>query len=233
MQTTEELAYYFVHQITQSRVGIEARIGSAMASIPKLLEKGWTLQAIKDELDLFAQTYPQVVLNVYHMDEIMAKKEPPNNLMEPFVFYYHNQLREVSPPTMIRRDENGKLVRVSNPFYLEMKKCYSMQDLLDYWYKQMGITPNDHMVRQDEGKFKYILGNYTLDEVLFAIDAARTIRKEKQVRPLRNAFELDKYIEDGREFIKAKENAHKSQGINREVKRHDGTEYYGSGHPYN
>jgi hypothetical protein len=225
MQSAEELAQYFVYQITQSRVGIEARIGSAMQAIPQLLEKGWTLYDIKNQLDQFARTYPQVAVNIYHIGEIMDKIEPPNNLMEPDVFYYHNQLRVTSAPTRIRKDETGKMVRVSEPFFLEMKKCYSMKDLMNYWYEQMGITPNDHMVRQDEGKFKYILGNYTIDEVLFSIDAARAIRRDLQVRPLRNAFELDKYIEDGRQFIKQKENAHKMQGINREVKKEDGTEY--------
>lgn len=225
MQSVEELAQYFVYQITQSRVGIEARIGSAIASIPKLLERGWGLKEIKEQLDQFAWTYPQVALNIYHIGEIMDKIEPPNNLMEPDVFYYHNQLRVVSAPTRIRRDDAGRLVRVAEPFYLEMKKCFSMKELLNYWYKQMNIVPNDHMVRQDEGKFKYILGNYTIDEVLFSIDAARSIRKDLMVRPLRNAFELDKYIEQGREFLKAKENTHKMQGINREVKKENGTSY--------
>jgi hypothetical protein len=226
MQSIEELAYYFVHHITQAKVGVEARIRSALASIPKLLERGWTLQEIKQELDQFAYDYPQLVTNVYHIDEIMSKKEPPNNLIEPDVFYYHNALREVSPPTRIIKDPvTGQFIRQSQPFYLEIKKRFTMQDLLNYWYTQMEITPNEHMIRQDEGKFKYILSNYTLDEVLFAIDAAKTIRKERQLRPLRNAFELDKYIEDAREFIRAKENVHKMQGINREFKRNS-TSYY-------
>src|SRR5690606_7576633 len=108
----------------------------------------------------------------------------------------------------------GELVRESTAFFLEMKNCFTMKDLTNYWYERMGIVPDDHMMRQDEGKFKYILGNYTLDEVMFAIDAARVARKERQLRPLRNAFELDKYIEDGREFMKAKENIHRSEGIN-------------------
>lgn len=220
MQSIEELAYYFVHRITQAQVGLEARINSAMQAIPQLLEKGWTLIEVKERLDQFAVNYPQIVMNVYHIDEIMAKQEPPNNLMQPDIFYYHNSLREVSMPTRIVKDpETGQLVRKSEPFYLEMKKRFSMQDLLNYWYSQMGITSTDHMVRQDEGKFKYILGNYTLDEVLFAIDASRAIRKEKSLKLLRNAFELDKYIEEGREAIRAKQNTHKMQGINREFKK--------------
>jgi hypothetical protein len=232
MKSAEELAHYFVHYITQSRVGIESRINSALLSIPKLIERGWELVEIKQELDQFARTYPQVALNVYHMDEIMAKIEPPNNLMEADIFYYHNALREISPPTRIRKNEEGDFVRETIPFYLEMKTCFSMNDLLNYWYEQMSISPNAHMVRQDEGKFKYILGNYTIDEVLFCIDVSKILRKERQQQMLRNAFDLEKFIEEAREFMKAKENTHKMQGINRVVKRSDLVEY-GSGHKYN
>lgn len=227
MQSVEELAHYFVHYITQSRIGVESRINSAMTSIPMLLDKGWSLIEIKQELDQFAHDYPQVVQNIYHIGEIMDKKEPPNNLLEPDVFYYHGELRNMSqPPKIVKDPHTGKFVRQSEPFYLEMKTRYTMQELLNYWYTQQGITPNEHMIRQDEGKFKYILGNYTLDEVLFTIDASNVLRKERQLKPLRNAFELDKYIEDGREFIRKKENVHKIQGINREFRRDHTTTYH-------
>lgn len=220
LETVEELAYYFVHTITQAKVGIKGRINSAITSIQQLLEDGWTLDEIKYELDEFAKMYPQIVVNIYHIEEIMGQKVAPNNLIEPDVFYYHNILRNVSGPTRIKRDpETGKLIRYSEPFYLEIKKRFTLKDLLDYWYKQMEIIPNEHIVRQDEGKFKYLLSNYTLDEILFAIDVAKAIRREMQLRPLRNAFELDKYIEEARALIKEKENVHRLQGINREFKR--------------
>lgn len=220
MENTQELANYFVYRITQSAVGVEARINSALTSIAKLVDKGWSLYEIKVELDQFAQDYPQIVTNIYHLEEIMGKKEQPNNLMERDVFYYHSELRQMSsPPKIVRDPETDKMVRISQPFYLEIKSRYTMQELMNYWYDQMSITPNDHMLRQDEGKFKYILENYTLDEVLFCIDVSKIIRFERQLRPLRNAFELEKYIEDAREFIQNKENIHKVQGINREFRR--------------
>lgn len=65
-----------------------------------------------------------------------------------------------------------------------------------------------------------MLGNYTVDELLFMIDVAKVQRKEKQLRTLRNAFELEKYLEEARDFIQRKENIHKVTGINREIKRH-------------
>lgn len=227
MESVQELAHYFVYQITQARVGIEGRIKSALSSLPALIERGWSLYEIKVELDQFARDYPQVATNIYHIGEIMDKKEPPNNLMETDLFYYHSELRIMSAPPTIRKDaETGKLVRYSEPFYLEMKQRYTMQELMDYWYKQMEITPNEHMIRQDEGKLKYILGNYTLDEVLFAMDVSKALRVERQQRPLRNLFELDKYIEDARDSLLKKQNIHKVQGINREFRREHTTTYH-------
>ncbi len=220
MKDAYELATYFVNQITEATIGIEARVNSALASIPALIDRGWTLEEIKKELDQFKLDYPKIATNVYHIDEIMNKKEPPDNIMEPDVFYYHSELRRMSSVPVIKRDPvTEKMVRFSEPFYLEMKNRYTMKDLMAYWYKEMGIEPNEHMIRQDEGKFKYILGNYTLDEVLFSIDVSKIIRKEQQIRPLRNAFELDRYMEDAREFIQKKKNTHKVEGINREFRR--------------
>jgi hypothetical protein len=224
MQNAEELAHYFVYYITQSRVGVEARIQSALSSIQGLTNKGWSLYEIKQELEQFAKDYPQVVQNIYHIGEIMDKKEPPSNILEPDVFYYHGELRNMpKPPKLVKDKKTGEYIRHSEPFFLEIKPRYSMQELLNYWYEQQAIKPTEHMIRQDEGKFKYILGNYNLDEILFSIDAANVIRKEQTLKPLRNAFELDKYIEHARELIAKKQNAHKMQGINREFRRD--TEY--------
>lgn len=221
MQTVEELANYFVHYITQARFSIEARTNSAISAIRVLLDKGWTLHDIKEELDSFSRTYPQIVITLYHVEEIMKTKEPPNNLLHPDSFYYHNILREVPPPPTLKMDpQSGKMVRIEHDFYLEMKKRFTLQELLDYWYTQMNIVPNEHMIKQDEGKFKYMLGNYTVDELLFMIDVAKVQRKENQLRPLRNAFELEKYIEEARDFLQRKENTHKVAGINREIKRY-------------
>ncbi|MCD7910927.1 hypothetical protein KC480_05230 [Bacillus velezensis] len=227
MNTIQELANYFVYHITKSNLGVEGRIKSAETSIPKLLDKGWSLEEIKYHLDLFACTYPQIVTNLYHIDEIMNQIEPPNNLMEKDIFYYHSELRIMSsPPKIIRDKQTGKLIRQTEDFYLEMKRRYTLQDLMNYWYKKMAIQPTEHIMRQDEGKFKYILEHYTLDEILFSIDAAVVLRKERQQKLLRNAFELDKYIEDAREFIRRKENTHKMGGINREFRKERAAAYH-------
>lgn len=228
----QQLAEYFVFHITKSSIGIDARIKRASDSIPKLISKGWTIPELKNALDQFSNTYPDIVRNVYHIDEIVGKMDPPNNLLEPDVFYYHNSLREVSPPPRLVKDSNGKIIRQEEPFYLEMKSSFTMKELLRHWYQQMEIRPHDDMIRRDEGGFKKILSNYTIDEILFAIDVAKTQRKEKQLRLLRNVFDLEKYIDEAREFIKEKKNTHKMSGINRVIRRESNSSYDRANYPY-
>jgi len=220
-----QLATWFVVSVNKAEANQETKIAKACIAIERLMNDGWTLHDIEDEILKFAKDYPAVVTKIYHLEEIFVNKQPPQNLMQRDVFYYHNLLREVPPPVRIRRDpETGEYIRESAPFFLEMKRRFTMQDLLDYWYRTNYITPNDHMRKQDEGKFRYLLSIYSLDEILFAIDAAKVQRNESELPPLRNAFDLEKYMDGelgAREFIKRKENAHKVAGINRIIKRRD------------
>lgn len=220
--TVEFLAHYFVVHVLERWQNNERRIETAKQAINKFLNEGWSLEELKEEMDQFKKTYPSLIKNIYHLEEIIGTKTPPSNLIEPDVFYYHNILREVPPPTVISFDQKtGKLIRKDHAFYLEMKKRFTMKELLSYWYNSNGMRPDEHQIKKDEGRFRYLLQIYTLDEILFAIDVAQTSRKEHHQKPLRNVFELENYIEEAREFIEAKKNASKLEGINKVIKKSD------------
>jgi hypothetical protein len=216
-----QLSRWFVLEVVQA-VGtdeaIAARIQRSNAAIQKALQAGWTIFDLQHEIGEFARMHPELVKRVYHLEEIIGNKKPPNNLIEPDVFYYHNILREVPPPVRIRI-EGGKVIRSKESFYLEMKKRFTLDDLIDYWHKVHDIRATEAMRRQDEGRFKYLLGIYTLDEILFAIDVSRTIRNELQVPPLRNALDLDRYMDEARRYIEGKKNVHIQEGINKIVRK--------------
>ena len=211
----QELAVYFFEGLLQKNVTL-SQINSATEYINQLLEKGWKVDLIKKELDDFIQEYPHMKSNVYTVQQIMHNKQLPDNLMENDVFYYHNALRMTSKPVRLVYDKEKKeYIRIEEPFFLKMKTCFNMNDLLEYWYNASEIDPNENTRKQDKGKFKYLLGFYDIDEILFMIDIAQLDRRSRQLRLVKNAFELEKYIEQARESIKAKRSSSKIQGVDR------------------
>lgn len=220
MQDIVNLAHYFVVQITGKTTNNENRISHAIQSIQQLVQKGWTVETIKQELDAFKYHYPTLVSNIYHIEEIIGNKQPPNNLMDPDAFYYHNRLRKTSKPSqLVFNEETREYERIEEPFYLEMVECFTMDDLLDYWYKSNGMNPNENIIKQDRGRFEYLLKFYDLDELLFMIDIGQQERKNFKVRPITNVFHLEKYLDQAKDTIKAKRNVHQMQGINQIIPR--------------
>lgn len=212
--TAQDVAVHFV-KIVGARQNIDMRVRQTEEAIQKLVNQGWSLQEIIRELDQLDENSRR---NVYHIEEVFCHKKPTRNLIEKDVFYYHSALRETSPPTRLYYNkETRSFERKEEKFYLQMKTAFTMDDLLEYWYTVHEI--DDRNYKWDEGKFKYLLGLYTLDEILFAIDIAKTMRKELCQRPLRDAFELKNYMEEAREFIRYKQNAHKLEGINKVIRR--------------
>ncbi|GAK42087.1 hypothetical protein TCA2_4579 [Paenibacillus sp. TCA20] len=197
----------------------DSRIRTNISSIQKLVKDGWELEEIQAEIEKFAQDYPDMVKRIYMLEEIFATKKPPKNIMNPDIFYYHNRLRETSPAPKMRKGPDGKYIQEVEPFFLEMKKRFTMEELLEYWYEKMNIQSNPHMIKQDEGKFNYLLGIYDLDEILFAIDEAKRIRLSWQRSLLRNAFDIEKYVDEARETISQKKNIHQIHGINRVIRK--------------
>lgn len=215
-----ELARYFVEEITNRTINHEKRIQHAVHSIESLLGKGWTIELLKAEMDAFRKTYPALLSNIYHLEEIIGNKKPPNNLMEADVFYYHNALRETNEPSkLIFNKETREYERREESFFLEMRTIFTMEDLLTYWYASNKLRYNDHHIKQDKGRFQYLLGFYDIDEILFMIDIAQSERDKMKVRPLINAFQLEKYHQAAEEAIKKKRNIHVLQGINQVVPR--------------
>lgn len=213
--TKYELAQYFVTVILEKNINIETRVSYAIEAIDQLLKEGWTIKALKEELDEFKKVYPSLIPNIYHITEIIGNKKPPNNLIDSDIFYYHNALRETSPPTkLIFNEETRKYERIESPFFLEMKKVFTLDDLLNYWYEKNEIKYQENNVSQDKARFSYLLKYYDLDEILFMIDIAYEDREIKRLKPLRNVFHLEEYAEEAKEAIKRKRSVQQVHQIN-------------------
>lgn len=205
-EKTIELAVYAVKKIIQAHTNLENRITRSVMSIQRLLEQNWTLQSIRLELDRMAALYPDQVKKAYDIDGLLAKKEQAMNLIQSGQLYFHRLLRVSSAPVRIIQEKSGTMKRISTPYVLQIKRKFTMDELIHFFYESCCIAGNDHIRKQDEGKFKYLLSVYELDELLFAIDASVAIRHEQQQMPVKNAFDLEQYIEDAKRMIAYKRN---------------------------
>lgn len=219
VQDNLTLARFFFSTIVK-RITNENHIVSTSEYISELIKEGWTIETIQFEMEQFAKDYPNIINNVYTLEQIMANKKPVTSLTEEGVFYYHNLLRETSSPSVIRLNkETGEFERVEETFFLEIKKSFSMEELLNYWYKMSEQSPNENIKKKDKGRFEFLLGYYDLDEILFAIDIAQRIRKTYNRKPLCNAFDLEKYMDEAKQEVKIKRGISKSNQINKTIER--------------
>lgn len=222
MKEIEELAHYFVVNVQSKSEGVSRRIEYAIQSIKNSLEVGWTIDSIREEIDKFKLHHPSLISSIYHIEEIIGNKQPPQNLMDPNIFYYHNELRITSKPVKILfNEEERRYERLEEAFFLEMKKAFTLQDLLDYWYKSISVKPNQNILNQDTGKFKHFLKYYDIDELLFMIDLSIRERKAMNLPIHRDVFQIEKFADKAKEAIEAKRSVQKIQGVNSVVEKED------------
>ena len=119
----------------------------------------------------------------YNIEEYMAKKlgdfkvlkEIPitqGNLIQPGKFYLHPQLQETSKkPSFILDSKTMEIIeKPGEPFYLEMKERFSVEDVLAYYYIRHGreaVPGRSHTTQMNN-----ILTDFGVDSTLFLIDAS-------------------------------------------------------------
>lgn len=99
-----------------------------------------------------------------------------NSLIKRNTYYYHSSLHITSKPPKW----NPETMQVeSEPFFMEMKIKYTMQDLLSYFYTKCMIDIDLRDEKRDSGAFEFLFTRYskiteveTLDFILLLIDEA-------------------------------------------------------------
>lgn len=96
-----------------------------------------------------------------------------DSLLKRDTFYYNQALQLVSQPPVWNPET---MQQESEPFYLEMKIRFTMDDLLNYYYQELRVNPTFRDANKDKGALQYLLNKYKLnniqsiDVVLFLID---------------------------------------------------------------
>lgn len=89
------------------------------------------------------------------------------SLLKKNTFYYHNILH--IQPKMPTFNPFKKTEDVEK-FYLEMKIMFTMDDLINYFYKTLNINKDLLDKKRDEGSFNYLLNKYSKLDFIEPID---------------------------------------------------------------
>ena len=128
--------------------------------------------------------------------------------------YFHNELQIHSKPGSYN-PETGKVEK--QPYYLEMKRRYTMNDLLEYYYTKLMVPIQFKNEKRDIGAFKHIINDYkfndinTVDFILFIIDYVVS----KEIK-LNNPLDLKNWAQQTYEYLESYIICYKPQIVYRE-----------------
>lgn len=114
--------------------------------------------------------------------------------------YYHYELQVHSKPGYYDPEKD---IIIKEPYFLEMKRRYTMDQLLDYYYDKILVPIHFREYKRDIGAFNHLISCYkfssinTVDFILFLIDHV-SCNKYKVNNPLdlKNwAQEVYEYLE--------------------------------------
>lgn len=141
---------------------------------------------LNDIFNLFAE---QGYINAKNIPHSVWK----DTLIMPNRFYYHPEL-QIRNPLPVFDFEKGILQE--HAYFLEIRKKYTMKNLLDYVYEKIGIEDFFHEEKKDIKSIEYLLNKYeknkyvqSLDFVLYLVDM--TADKNKRISKLLDIQEAE------------------------------------------
>ena len=140
-------------------------------------------------------------INENQLNTLITKTSCSENLINPNRIYFHKELRLTAKTVEVEFDYNtGTYIKKEEPYFLEMKSTYTINNLKQYFIKVLNPIKNMDTNRIN-GAFKWLTEHYDLEILLFMIDNAfeddlKNVRNPLQIRDYYDAA-LDKY-----EYIK-------------------------------
>jgi hypothetical protein len=203
---------------------------SVMKNLEQLLAGGTSVKEIETLMNRYKTTHPSPK-DVYSIDEILSYfkvkaekqeiKRDPNNLLEHGKFYFHPALQIVPPPPTIIQLPDGTFQSSyeTEEFFLEIKECFTLSDLVDYFYKVMEIDVD--FKERDMGAFKYVLKSYDIDAVLYMIDEARAVSEDMGKSNPTSPFDIRDYAESAIAILEDRKNLAYMEGLDRVIPRNN------------
>ncbi len=188
MVSIYDLVYDYIEKFFQDERLTKEEKKTIHRGIKKLLALGWCSEEIQR---VFKQFKGKPTLDVERL--FKGKKKSSINLIHPNIFYYHNDLRLTCAPPKREMDyETGEIRSVNEPYFLEMKASYTVENLVDYYLRQVG-THHKKDVNRFIGSFKWLLKSYKVEEILFMIDACVNTAKSEDLSLPESPLDIQKH----------------------------------------
>lgn len=197
----QKLTDYFMDHITSVSNTNESLREKSEEFFKEKLDNGMTHKQIAVTLKEYKDSYPNEFINtpnkIFNEQKTITSNNP-NNLIKQDEFYYHQALRIIPPPVRSRIDEDGNIIHDEQEWYLEMKEEFTLDDLVEYYYNKFNLQERLRNPRRDKGAFKKVLlPKYSVDQLLFIIDAAWTQIITEDLSPPSTPLHLDRYAKEG------------------------------------
>lgn len=163
--------------------------------VKKLLNYGWCSSEL---LSAFKSAKRKEVKRTLHVSRLLRGKKPKQkNLLKQGTFYYHVALQVTSGPPKRSIDyDTGKIVMIDEPFFLEMRASYSVEELVQYFAKQTNIHLLSHEIKRYIGSFNWLLKQYDLQHILFMIDTTVNYRLSNDEPMPDSPLDIQKYKQE-------------------------------------
>ncbi len=136
----------------------------------ELLSKGWTISNITNRI---VSCDINNIRNIKSLCDIPYFRSIPPLLLKDNLlknrFYYHHRLHKTPESSVIEITLDGKIVKRTHPFYLEIVEIFTLNDLSEYFHDRLKID-DKRIQKANRATLKELLPLYGLDLILFTID---------------------------------------------------------------
>lgn len=163
--------------------------------VKRLLDNGWCSSELCKGIRVAKKKKAEQTLQIATF--FRGKKKAQENLLRQGTFYYHNELRLTCRPPQRSIDyDSGEITILNEPYFLEMKASYTVEELVQYYARQTGLQLKDYEVSRYKGSFNWLIKQYNVEMVLFMIDATVNYsRSEDQPMPY-SPLDIQRYQAD-------------------------------------
>lgn len=189
-----------------------------------LLSGGHTQKEIEDAIHTVAMQDDAV--NIYDYSEILKRlsitprygkiEEDENNLLTFGKFYFHPHLQVTSAPVRMRFDDYGNVEMITEPFFLEMKPNFNLEELHAYFNARIPVGAYSPQMK---GSWEYLLKSYDVEMLLFMIDQAYDEYSQMDTPVPFNPLRLSDYAYKATELFNIRKQTSHEGGINHVIPR--------------